>query len=225
MFCFCDAKFSYEEKQMCVPIAKRMIKLAHLVKNAGIMALEDEDVYDVPLLKMGINLILDDVHSNDLERILKNFVLSSHHIGFFLLEKLVIFEGILAVRKRYTASAVSNIMAYILGVEYLEEFLNSYRDNIDCDYFIQLYTKPMQESLYFEDKLLSADKNKLSDLLLSLDYSLLAAAFYGCSEAFNKNIQKYMPKSKFIDICELFSQILYSSVTILEHQQVILKQL
>lgn len=51
-------QFSDEDKQKCLPIARRMVYLAHASYEQGILGLEDEVVSDSPFMKMGVNLTI-----------------------------------------------------------------------------------------------------------------------------------------------------------------------
>lgn len=107
---------SDDEKEKVILTAYRMLDLTIKAQNKGILPLEYECLDDdSTLFKLGIQLMVNGVDPNFMEKTLQYFILSNGYTGIELLENLLIAEGILCIAQGRHYSMVVYIMGSILG--------------------------------------------------------------------------------------------------------------
>jgi len=210
-------RFSDEEKRKCLPTAYRLIKLANIAYENGILALEQEVIengIDSDFMKMGANLIFNGVDPELVEKIFQHSVLSGGYTGADMLDRLLIAESfrIIQFGGPSTTMAVAYMAGAMLGEKYIPEIMSEMasvtaKKEIDVDTLIEEYTIPLAESANFEERLLKLTKLELSYVLLRKDLIMLTTAFKGCNKSFIEHMRSGLPESSFERICELFREL------------------
>ncbi|MDH4319029.1 MAG: hypothetical protein OEV64_11600 [Desulfobulbaceae bacterium] len=93
------AACSVEDQESLVPVVKELVQLSELVSKKGLLALEDElrNVTD-PLLKIGLQLIVDEIDLDNIRDILDSDIYYNESNGRELLKKIIIREGLLRIQ-------------------------------------------------------------------------------------------------------------------------------
>ena len=199
--------YTDEEKEKCIPTVRRIIKLAKISKENGILSLKHEILEnDDSFLIMGIDLISDGVHPEYIEKIFQYAIRTSQSAGADLLNKLLIAEGILAIQ----ASLHLPLMAYILGALIDEKYIpdimkmTEAEENFDLKGFFDTYCGlgVISENSEFESRLLKLTTADLSRVLLTVDCYTLSVAFYKCSRSFLYHMRNGVSENTFIQICK-----------------------
>ena len=199
-------QFSDKEKQECLPVARRMIELASIVKVEGLLSLESETLVDHDFIKTGANLILDGTAPEMLEKILQHHLLSESHTGTALLERLLIAEAFLTIAKvPNSTQIVAAIVGAMIGEKYAAEILLEVTNKkIDINFLIDEYTSELSESANFEKRLLKLTRLELSYVLMTTNIILLGIALKGCSKSFIYHTKNGLREVNFVEICKLF---------------------
>jgi len=124
---YLDAKFSDNEKKESYSTAKRMLKIYNTVRSKGISSLKDETAEDNEFIKIGVNLMLEGLTGDELEKILQNIIWSGGYTGSELLKRLIIMQTLIEIINIYpyfhyhNTAIISNIVGALLGEEYILE--------------------------------------------------------------------------------------------------------
>ena len=207
-----NLNFSDEEKQKCIPTARKMVHLANFAREQGILGLEEEletDMTNVtkgdPFMETGINLIINCLDTSIVKEVLQYLILSGGYTGADLLEKLLIAQGLTGIQEGYDPFVTANFMGAMLGEKYISEIVDLAKDRlIETDTLIDKYTFPLYESGHFESKMLKLTREDFSKALMN-DINTLAIAFKGCSREFiNSTLREAVSERFFREICESF---------------------
>jgi len=217
--------FSNHDKQIALEMAKRIVELSHISKRDGMISLFEESKSDTPFLKMSINLLLEDLNIEKFERILKNSLLFNDDQGVDFLEKWLVIEGLVLIGLGQTPFVIANVMASIVGLQYLEELTHIFTSEFHPLRFLDEKFEPLETNSNFEHQILAVEKERLIALFREIDHFVLAIAFLGCTAGFIKGMKEYMTENKFISIAEALNNLSYEQGTIIQHQEVILNYL
>ena len=240
-------QFSEEEKQKCLPTARKMVHLAMLMHSEGIVGLGEEvsskDTYST-FMKLGAEFILDCVEPEMMEKIFQHAILSGGFSGADLLERLLVAEGFLVMAPNtfcmpngeyamtfnsyHTASAVAHVLGAMIGEEYIAELDALTKESIDVEKNINSYTSPLKESEPFEKRLLELTNDELVNFLMPMDAYLLAIALKGCSKSFIYHMKNGFSEASFLNVCKSFSYPINEPTfkdDVLHHQNIIIKSL
>jgi len=93
------AACSAEDQASLITIVKELVLLSELVSKKGLLALEEElrNVSD-PLLKIGLQLIIDKIDLDNIRDILDSDIYYNESNGRELLKKIIIREGLLRIQ-------------------------------------------------------------------------------------------------------------------------------
>ena len=201
-----ELKFSDEEKQKCLPTALRMVNLAYMAESHGILALKNEvTAEDTPFMKMGVDLILEGLTPDVIEKILQLSILSDEYAKTDLLDRLLILQGLTAIAGGYRPFVTAHIIGAVLGEKYISKITAPMNETLNLNDYIDKYTFPLPESSKFEKRLLELTRAELSLVLMPMDYFLLTIAFIGCSKSFINKMRDGVSENTFKQICKTFS--------------------
>ena len=226
-------RFSDEDKQKCLPTARRIVQLADIAGYQGILALENEVLSkdtDSYFMKMGVRAILNGMSSDVMQRIFTNYLLADEYTGADLLDKLLIAEGLWIISEGvypfHSPLAVAHIIGAMLGEKYMDEIANLANTLIDVDFMIEEHTLAFAESENFEKKLLASPDFKLMPTLMAIDNAILARAFQGCNKSFIYKMRASLSNDSFMRVCEHF-QLMgeIDKELLLQHQEIVLNHL
>lgn len=229
--CNLSFRFSDEEKCKCLSTVSRMIELARIAEENGILALESEVKIDSSFIKMCAELVLNNTTQDIYGKIVKYHILSNNSVGVELLEKLVVYESFLIISSNSPnrTEIVAAMLGAILGEKYLldiEKMLKSVNKMaFDVDYLMEEYTSPLLDSENFENRLLNLTTLEFLYVLRIIDPITIATASKGCTKSFISQIKDGISDDEFTQICRLF-RILEPHVQkkeILESQNLILE--
>jgi|GEM_PF-1087449 len=207
-------QFSDEDKKKCISIAHRMVYLAHLSYQEGILSIRDT-ANDSEFMKMAVNLTLSNMAPRLIEKTFQYYILSNECSGADLLEKLIIIEGLQVIMASDnwigTTSTVAHLVGAMLGEKYMPEILSkaddfAKREPIDTDALIAEYTSPLPESgsMHFEREMLKLTKAELSYVSLTMGHVILSSALKGCNKSFIHYMKNSVSEISFEEICRLF---------------------
>ncbi|MCL1989124.1 MAG: hypothetical protein FWG64_14305 [Firmicutes bacterium] len=90
------------EKASCLATINKMIKLAQLARQFGVLELENIITEnDHFMLKIGIALLVDGASPKQVQEILNNLIVTSFATGEELLNQLIIVQSVLAIQENY----------------------------------------------------------------------------------------------------------------------------
>jgi hypothetical protein len=204
-------KFSEKEKKKCLPTVHKILELVQIAREFGVLNLETEAInLDNPFFSKAIELIANGRDSEYVEKVLRYLILSEERTGGELLEKIIIYEGILAIQRGINLSDIACLIGAILGEKYLP-IINENELTID-EIIIDLYPQSIAhpphkqitwpESAEFEQKLLDMNRGELFQLLESISHYNLVTAFYGCGAVFIYKIRDGVSEKTYSQICE-----------------------
>lgn len=223
------------EKLECVPTAINMVDLAKKVQRDGILSLENEVEEHNEFMKMGINLILEGLPVDAIERILHYSILSGGYTNKDLMNKLIMTQGLISITNHYSPFVTAQIVGSIIGEKFISEITSEVNKSKDLNTIIDKNTFPLAESINFEERLLELTRVELSQLLMPIHNFVIAMAFKGCNKFFIKKMRDGLSTNRYTEICETFSLLTapieedteYVSLKTeaLQHQAVILIEL
>ena len=121
--------FTKEDKEACKPTINKIVKLAELTRQSGVAEWKKEFENDSSkFLKIAICLTGQGMNPVIIDEILQNIIIADGCSGFELLDKILIYEGIKAIRTGENPQFVEWILLSLLGEEFLpyDEIINGF---------------------------------------------------------------------------------------------------
>ena len=210
-------KFSNEDREKCFGVAKRMIKMAHVAYEQGILGLSgvitgatsnDFTIMVVEIFKIGYD-------SETLKKALEYSLMTSNHTSEELLERVIIAESFIIIADSLGHTTDGSLLTKsvavstgaLLGEKYILPLIR-YADSletasaVDVNMVIKEHTIPVSASGDFEDKIYRLSKVNLYYVFTTFsDIFQVATALMGCSETFLRYIRRSLPENT---IAQLF---------------------
>ena len=90
---------SREDKAQIMELINLLVQASEKARSDGLLALEDEmDHYEQPLLKLGMQLVVDGTDPNIVDQMLTARILSENKHGKAFLEQIIIFTAVLSIQ-------------------------------------------------------------------------------------------------------------------------------
>jgi len=222
---------SKEEKEECIPVIERIVELAQKVRREGLLSLEVEIPEEQNFfLQKGLQLAVDSIEPETIERLLQGMILADNRKGSELLSRKIIIQGIINIVNGNNPKAIYEILLSMLGEEYLlnsEQYLTSQNTVQKQLEFLQSIAdmKAAPECEEFEAFILALNRRSLQILLRHVNSSGLVIALYGCSRALAEQFSWCMSLTVFKQFINVWETMLGPPPTkyILENQQHIMK--
>lgn len=115
-----------EEKKDLIKIIDSLESIAEVCVAEGFLALMDiKDIPDNNFLKISINLILGGFETEMIRATLENLLLVDESENKCLLEKVLIFEGMILIHQHYSGEVVKTILLSMLGEKWLCQYIDT----------------------------------------------------------------------------------------------------
>lgn len=177
---------SDKEKKKCMDLIDKFVKLCEIARINGIIALEDNlgDEKN-PIIRKGLQLIVDGTDPDYVSDILKNNIYLCGYSGRKLLEQFIIYDGILSIQNgtnpRYLKLRLfsylgeyGNAMDYGPGRKEAEEYKDYLSD-------LQNDTSPGLKDNILDPLFSCIDDRGIQRLLREIDTHIFAMAVTGVS--------------------------------------------
>lgn len=113
---FDRTKCSRRSKRSCVVLIDLIISLYEKGERLGLLSLEEElDSIDNPLLKKGLQFVIDGVDPQIVEEVIYTYMMSARFRGIDLLNAAVILDGILGIQSGYSPNMLREKLSAFLG--------------------------------------------------------------------------------------------------------------
>ena len=120
---------SEAEKKECMALVASVVTMANKAKRNGLLSLVQE-AEETPhfLLRKGLQLILEGVNPQMVEKTLQQYILSSNLSGKELLKRCIIAEGVLAIQNGVNPSIIKELLLSLFGEDSYKVYENEYGD-------------------------------------------------------------------------------------------------
>ena len=125
--------FTNNEKEQCKPTIYKLVRIANLTRQMGIVAFKSElDQESSIFMKTAFGLLADGVEQTIVKQILQNLILADDHSGVELLNRLLIFEGAIAIQDGELPRLIEWKLFSMLGERYIpiDDICKSYSHSI-----------------------------------------------------------------------------------------------
>lgn len=207
-------KCTKEEKILCMETVKKVLNLANVARQEGLLALEEtvskKSYQSPPLIQIGVLLIVDGTDPECVKAILENYIISSDLSNKEFLENLLIYNGILAMQQGENLRCIEERLYSLFGIDFIEEF-KAYTNSQEVDKELSELIEQMEEKwkdfektdiLDFVPKVI--DHRSTQRILRELQLAVIECAMIGSKriviEHFLKNLSKQNQKQFFEDI-------------------------
>ena len=107
---------SEAEKKECMTLVAGVVSMANKAKRNGLLSLVQEaEETSHFLLRKGLQLVLEGVNPQMVEKTLQYYILSGKHQGKELLERCIIMEGVLAIQNGVTPTIIKELLVSLFG--------------------------------------------------------------------------------------------------------------
>ena len=116
--------FNMEDKRDCFETVKTIVELAQKARVSGLLSLQQEvESSQDHLLRTAVHLLCDSVESEDIRKILQNWIISGNYRGRRLFKRILIMEGMLAIKQGAVAAfLVKSLLASYFGEYMMPEY-------------------------------------------------------------------------------------------------------
>lgn len=182
-----DCHFLDSEKEQCKPTIFKLLELANIARQKGIIDLEIEISREQNLfLKTAAYLVIDGRDPALIKQILQSLILADKYSGAELLNRLLVAEGVLAIQQGENPEIIALMLYSMLGEKYLhsaEETLSAVISKIlGVHRFIGSLKDQtaLPESEQFEKIILQMHDKSIQVALYDTNENGLLMALYGC---------------------------------------------
>jgi hypothetical protein len=156
-------KCSEDEKRQCMALVAEVVAMANMAKRNGLLSLvqEAEDTSHFLLYK-GLQLVLEGVNPELVEKTLKYYILSGRYTGKDLLERCIIKEGVLAIQNGINPQIIKELLLSMFGENSRETYELEFGDE-KADK-LTVYFKKIEKS-----RAVTSLGAKLGDTILQLN--------------------------------------------------------
>ena len=121
---------SEAEKDECMALVAEIVSMANKAKRNGLLSLVQEaEETSYFLLQKGLQLVLEGVNPQMVERTLQYYVLAGKYQGKELLERCVIAEGVLAIQNGVNPIIIKELLLSLFGEDSFEVYEQRFGDN------------------------------------------------------------------------------------------------
>jgi hypothetical protein len=121
---------SEKEKKDAVEVISDIVAASEKARRMGLLALEEDiEGYRKPLLRLGMNMVVDGMDPKIIREILEARILSENKKGKDLLEQVLIYQGCLAIQAGENPGVVTTHLFAFLGEEG-DRFKDEYFQNV-----------------------------------------------------------------------------------------------
>ena len=191
---------SRAEKEELVPLIDLLVRAAEKSREEGLLALEDDvRSYTYPLLRLGMQLVVDGTDPEIIGAMLRVRILSGNKRGKGLLEQLIICDGALSIQSGDNPKIIEEKCFSYLGEEadelkekytsetWASRAAKSVEDYINSDGTVTECFAEMR-------KILSLDDRAVQKVLREVDTSELALSLSGSDSEVRSKILKNMSR-------------------------------
>ena len=189
---------SRKEREELVPLIDLVIRASGKARNEGLLALEDDiDGYDHPLVRLGMQLVVDGTDPDIIQHTLAARVLSENKTGKDLLEQIIICESMLSIQAGDNPRILAVKCFSYLGEDADELHIKYYADVAESreDELVVRYTSAdgaVAECFADMRKILSLSDRAVQKVLRELDTAELAVALEGSESEVRAKILRNM---------------------------------
>lgn len=183
-------QFTEEDKTKCLPLAKRLIALAQIAMQRGLLALEKEIQHEEFLLRTGLLLVIDGRDPLMVEDILGNYILMENYKGYEFLKRVMIMEGVLAIQQGNHPNELLFKLCAFLGEKEAEKQLKEFEEStrlqeieISKLFLHQWKQIPHEECIAFDRRLQRLPDYSLQKIIQGIESPVLFTALLGCSRS------------------------------------------
>ena len=193
-----------EEKRLCLATANKLIDLSQMARCKGLLELEaalsDELYQNPPLIKIGVELIVDGTDPEIVSQIMTNYILASDLPNKDFLDNIIAYYGIRAIQLGYNPSSIVESISSLFGFDFREEFRISIKQEADF-YESSKWVKLWSEKIELQEKtdLLNFIPETMFDysvqrLLKEISFDMLVYAIsgsiYSVANLFVRNLSR-----------------------------------
>ena len=107
---------SAAEKKECMALVAEIVSMATKAKRNGLLSLvQDAEETSHFLLRKGLQLILEGVNPQMVEKSLQYYILSGKYHGKELLSRCIIMEGVLAIQSGVNPTIIKELLVSLFG--------------------------------------------------------------------------------------------------------------
>lgn len=120
---------SNAEKIECMALVAEIVVMANKAKRNGLLSLVQEaEETSHFLLRKGLQLVLEGVNPQMVEKALEYYILSSNHHGKELLKRCIILEGVLAIQNGVNPTIIKELLLSLFGEDSYEIYEHEFGD-------------------------------------------------------------------------------------------------
>jgi hypothetical protein len=120
---------SEAEKKECMALVTELCSMANKAKRSGLLSLVQEaDETSHFLLRKGLQLVLEGVNPQMVEKTFQNYILSGKYHGKELLMRCIIMEGILAIQNGVNSTIIQELLLSLFGERSYENYESEFGD-------------------------------------------------------------------------------------------------
>jgi hypothetical protein len=120
---------SAAEKKECMALVAELCSMANKAKRNGLLSLVQEaDETSHFLLRKGLQLVLEGVNPQMVEKTLQYYILSGKYHGKELLVRCIIMEGILAIQNGVNPTIIQELLLSLFGERSYENYESEFGD-------------------------------------------------------------------------------------------------
>jgi hypothetical protein len=120
---------SAAEKKECMALVAELCSMANKAKRNGLLSLVQEaDETSHFLLRKGLQLVLEGVNPQMVEKTLQYYILSGKYHGKELLVRCIIMEGILAIQNGVNPTIIQELLLSLFGERSYETYESEFGD-------------------------------------------------------------------------------------------------
>jgi len=118
------------EKKECMALVAEIVGMANKAKRNGLLSLVHE-AEETPhfLLRKGLQLILEGVNPEIVEKTLQYYIQSGKYQGKALLERYLIMEGVIAIQHGINPTVIRELLLSLFGEDASANYELEYGDN------------------------------------------------------------------------------------------------
>lgn len=203
-----------KDKIQLVPLIDLLVQSSEKARREGLLALEDDiGEYEYPLLKAGMQLVVDGTDPEIIEKLLSIRMLSGNRRGKEFVEQLIIYTGLLSIQSGDNPRITMEKCFALLGddsdqlrARYIAETVEGRESNSAENYSES--DGALAEFFAKTGKLVSFDDRAIQKVLREIDTTELAGALHGCDKNVRKKILQNMSKRAAYLIVDVQGQII-----------------
>ena len=206
---------SRKEKEQLVQLIDLFIQASEKARLEGLLALEDDiEEYEYPLLRTGMQLVVDGTDPELIKEILSARILSENKRGKAFLEQVLIYTGLLSIQAGDNPRVLMERLFAFLGEE-AEKLRSDYianvvtgRENDMVDEFKQTDGVLSQDCAALQ-KLLPYDNRAIQKILREIDFIELSTIMLGADSILRQKIIQNMSRRAAVIMVETSQRMIH----------------